>query len=83
MTGTTKAEVQDGVRQLHADLAAGIGKTKAAHYTARKAAEDWLENGLPGRSAKTIRKNRDVRAAPRAGRVPQRQTLDQQLPGLV
>jgi hypothetical protein len=29
-------------------------------YTVREAAEDWLENGLPGRSAKTIRKNKDV-----------------------
>jgi hypothetical protein len=26
----------------------------------RRAADDWLAGGLPGRSAKTTRKNRDV-----------------------
>ena len=30
------------------------------NYTVRKAAEDWMAGGLPGRSAKTIRKNKDV-----------------------
>ena len=48
------------LRQLRADAALGISKAPPAHYTARKAAEDWLDNGLPGRSAKTVRKNKDV-----------------------
>jgi integrase len=60
VAGATKAEVQDALKQLHADVAAGIGKTTPANYTARKAAEEWLARGLPGRSAKTIRKNKDV-----------------------
>ncbi len=60
VAGVTKAEVQDALKQLHADFAAGVGKTPPSNYTVRKAAEDWLENGLPGRSAKTVRKNKDV-----------------------
>jgi hypothetical protein len=39
----------------------GRGRTaRARHHTVRQAAEDWLAQGLPGRSAKTIRKNKDV-----------------------
>ncbi len=60
VAGASKAEVQDALKQLHADVAAGIGKTPPAGYTVRRAAEDWLHNGLPGRAAKTIRKNKDV-----------------------
>ncbi|MGO8959653.1 MAG: hypothetical protein ACLQFR_20140 [Streptosporangiaceae bacterium] len=30
------------------------------HGTSRALAEDWPASGLPGRSAKTIRKNKDV-----------------------
>jgi hypothetical protein len=32
------------------------------HYTVRQAAEDWLANGLQGRSPKTVTKNRNVLA---------------------
>jgi integrase len=60
VAGATKAEVQDALKHLRADLAAGIARTPPASYTVRKAAEDWLVNGLPGRTAKTIRKNKDV-----------------------
>src|SRR5262249_34572127 len=31
-----------------------------ANYTVRQAAEEWLANGLPGRSAKTIKKNQNM-----------------------
>lgn len=60
VSGVTKGAVQDALKELHADLAAGITKAAPVHYTVRKAAEDWLENGLHGRSAKTVRKNKDV-----------------------
>jgi len=42
------------------DAAAGIAKAPLGSYTLRQAAGDWLATGLPGRSAKTIRKNNDV-----------------------
>jgi integrase len=60
VSAPTKAGVQDALRHLHADLDAGITKTPPGRYTVRQAAGDWLEHGLPGRSAKTIRKNKDV-----------------------
>lgn len=60
VAGATKAEVQDALKRLRADLAVGIAKTPRASYTVRKAADEWLENGLPGRAARTIRKNKDV-----------------------
>jgi integrase len=37
-------------------------KTGYANYTVRQAAEDWLANGLEGRTAKTIKKNENVLA---------------------
>jgi integrase len=60
VSGATKAAVQDALKELRADAAVGITKAPPANYTVRKAAEDWLASGLPGRSAKTIRKNKDV-----------------------
>jgi hypothetical protein len=60
VAGATKAEVQDALKKLRADLAAGIAKTPPANNTVRKAAEDWLDNGLPGRASTTVRKNKDV-----------------------
>jgi len=51
----------DKLRELHKDLDKGIiPKTGYANYTVRQAAEDWLTNGLDGRSAKTIKKNQNV-----------------------
>src|SRR5260370_14470268 len=59
--GQTKAGVVDKLRELHQDLDKGtIPKTGYSHYTVRQAAEDWLANGLDGRSAKTIKKNQNV-----------------------
>ena len=50
-----------GAAALHRDLDQGIvPKTGYANYTVRQAAEDWLANGLVGRSAKTIKKNENV-----------------------
>jgi len=59
--GQTKTEVRDKLRDLHIDIEAGLRKPEAV--TLREAAEDWLTHGLDGRSAKTVRKNRDVLTA--------------------
>jgi integrase len=59
VSGTTKAAVADRLAQLHHDLEAGA-RPAPANHTVRQAAEDWLAHGLPGRSAKTVRKNKDV-----------------------
>jgi integrase len=58
--GTTKTAVQDKLKELRRDLEAGVRKPAPPNYTVRKAAEDWLANGLTGRSAKTIKKNENV-----------------------
>jgi integrase len=61
VSGKTKAAVLDKLRELHRELDRGIvPKTGYANYTVRQAAEDWLANGLDGRSAKTIKKNQNV-----------------------
>src|SRR6266702_7333069 len=61
VSGQTKAAVVDKLKELHKDLDKGIiPKTGYANYTVRQAAEDWLTNGLDGRSAKTIKKNQNV-----------------------
>jgi integrase len=60
VSAATKAAVQDQLRELRANLATGLTKAAPANYTVRKAADDWLEGGLTGRAAKTIRKNKDV-----------------------
>lgn len=61
VSGRTKAAVVDKLRDLRGDLDHGIvPKTGYANYTVRQAAEDWLANGLDGRSAKTIKKNENV-----------------------
>ena len=59
VSGTTRAIVADRLARLHAELDAG-SKAAPSNYTLRRAAEDWLAHGLPGRSPKTIRKNKDV-----------------------
>jgi integrase len=63
VSGQTKTVVKDKLKALHADLDMGITpKTGYANYTVRQAAEDWLANGLEGRTAKTIKKNENVLA---------------------
>jgi integrase len=59
VSGKTRAIVSDRLTQLHRDLEAGA-RPAPSNHTVRSAAEDWLERGLPGRSPKTIRKNKDV-----------------------
>jgi integrase len=61
VSGKTKAAVVDKLRELHADLHQGVvPRTGYANYTVRQAADDWLANGLDGRSAKTIKKNQNM-----------------------
>ena len=52
--------VQDRLKKLHEEIEAGL-KTNP-NYTVRRAAEDWLQEGLVGRSPKTIKKNENVLA---------------------
>ena len=60
VSGKTKAVVQDRLKALHSDLESGVrGKP---NYTVRRAAEDWLKEGLDGRSAMTVKKNEHVLA---------------------
>ena len=57
VSGKTKAEVKDKLKALHSELDAGL--RTAQGYTVEKAVADWLDEGLPGRAAKTIEANRD------------------------
>ena len=58
VSGKTKAIVQDRLKVLHSDLDTGLRANP--NYTLRRAAEDWLGQGLHGRSPKTIKKNENV-----------------------
>jgi hypothetical protein len=53
-----KAIVQDRLKALHSDVETGV-RTQP-NYTVRRAADDWLAQGLHGRSPKTIKKNENV-----------------------
>ncbi len=58
VSGGSKDEVIGKLRKLHDDL--GKGVRPRAGYTLKSAVDDWIENGLPGRSAKTISTYREV-----------------------
>jgi integrase len=58
VTGSTKSTVQDRLKRLHDELESGVRTTP--NYTLRGAAEDWLKEGLVGRSPKTVKKNENV-----------------------
>jgi len=60
VSGKTKSVVQDRLKALHTDLDTGV--RASPNYTLRRAAEDWLAEGLSGRSAKTVKKNENVLA---------------------
>jgi integrase len=58
VSGKTRTEVKDKLRDLHSELAAGV---RTQHrYTVDRAVADWLAEGLPGRTEKTIDVNRDA-----------------------
>jgi integrase len=60
VSGKTKTAVQDRLKKLHEELESGLKTSQG--YTVRRAAEDWLKEGLSGRSAKTVKKNENVLA---------------------
>jgi len=69
VSGPTKAAVRDKLKELHAELDAGI--RTVAGYTVEQAVADWLADGLPGRTAKTAdqpaRPSPDTRSWPAPG----------------
>ena len=52
VSGQTQTEVKDKLKSLHSELDAGL--RTAQGYTVEKAVADWLDEGLPGRVAKTV-----------------------------
>src|SRR5450432_1629123 len=60
VSGKTRAVVQERLKALHGDLDSGV--KASPNYTVRRAAQDWLAEGLEGRSAKTVKKNENVLA---------------------
>jgi integrase len=58
VSGRTKQEVKDKLRTLHGDLASGVRSPST--YTVSQAVDDWLSEGMHGRSAETIAKYRNV-----------------------
>jgi integrase len=58
--GRTKQEVRDKLKALHAELDRGLHTSGT--YTVRQALEDWLRDGLPGRSERTRAANRESAA---------------------
>jgi integrase len=57
VSGQTRTEVKDKLKALHSELDAGV--RSAAGYAVEKAVADWLDEGVPGRTAKTVEANRD------------------------
>jgi integrase len=68
--GRTRTDVKDKLKQLRQELDHGI--RTSVLYTVERAVTDWLEQGLDGRSAKTVSTNREVLAPllPLIGKVP-------------
>src|SRR5215469_1305980 len=57
VTGVTKKEVRDKLKELHSELDAGL--RAPVDYTVQAALDDWLAEGLSGRSARTVQLYRD------------------------
>ena len=58
VSGRTRAEVAEKLKQLQAERDSGVQPEPA--YTVQRAVDDWLAEGLDGRSARTVRLNHDV-----------------------
>jgi integrase len=58
VSGRTRAEVVRKLKELQAEKDSGVQPEHA--YTLQRAADDWLAEGLDGRSARTVRLNHDV-----------------------
>jgi integrase len=72
VSGQTRTEVKDKLKELHSELDAGV--RVVAGYTVEMAVSDWLAEGLPGRAAKTVSVYRDALGPVLAviGRIPLR-----------
>ena len=58
VSGRTRAEVAEKLKQLQAEQDSGVQPERA--YTVQRAVDDWLSEGLDGRSAQTVTLNRNV-----------------------
>lgn len=58
VSGRTRAEVVEKLKKLQAERDSGVQPERA--YTVQRAIDDWLAEGLDGRSARTVRLNQDV-----------------------
>jgi len=58
VSGRSKTDVKDKLQALHDELRDGLRTSST--YAVRQAVDDWLENGLDGRSAKTVSTYREV-----------------------
>jgi len=58
VSGRTRAEVAAKLRELHAEHDAGVRLVSG--YTLRQAVNDWLAEGLDGRSEETVKLNGNV-----------------------
>ena len=58
VSGQTRTEVKDKLKDLHSELDAGVRSVQG--YTVETAVTDWLADGMPGRAAKTVEVYRDA-----------------------
>ena len=58
VSGLTRPEVKDKLKALHSEPDAGVWTVQG--YTVEAAVADWLDEGLPGRAAKTVEVYRDA-----------------------
>src|SRR6266487_3944523 len=58
VTGRTKAEVRDKLRELHREIESGV--RSRPRYTVRDALDDWLATGLDGKAPATVTLYKDT-----------------------
>jgi len=58
VSGKTKQEVKDKLKGLHDDLERYVRSSR--DYTLKRAVDDWLGDGMDGRSAETVANSRNV-----------------------
>src|SRR5215469_4472156 len=58
VSGKTKTEVKDKLKELHSDLDAGV--QTSASYTVDQSVADWMSEGRDGRSASTLRRDERI-----------------------
>ena len=58
VSGKTKTEVKDKLKELHSDLDAGV--QTSASYTVDQAVADWMSEARDGRSSSTLRRDGQI-----------------------